>query len=64
MERKVLGLHIVADPEIGHGKPTFIGTRLFISDVIEMVAEGMDWDTIIWECHGSITKEAIAEAFN
>jgi hypothetical protein len=27
-----------------------------------MVAEGMAWETIIEQWHGSITKEAIAEA--
>jgi uncharacterized protein (DUF433 family) len=62
MERIELGEYIVADPKICHGQLTFKGTRLFVSDVLEMVAEGMDWDHIIWECHGSIKKEAIAEA--
>jgi hypothetical protein len=27
-----------------------------------MVASGMAWDTIIEQCHNSITKEAISEA--
>ena len=62
MSTKIIGRYIVADPNICHGKPTFRGTRLFVTDVIEMVAEGMDWDAIIRQCHGSITKEAIAEA--
>jgi uncharacterized protein (DUF433 family) len=62
MERIEFGQHIVADPDICHGQLTFKGTRLFVSDVLEMVAERMDWDRIIWECHGSISKEAIAEA--
>jgi len=62
MERVELGTYVVSDPKICHGKLTFRGTRLFVSDVLGMVAEGMDWDRIIWECHGSITREAIAEA--
>jgi uncharacterized protein (DUF433 family) len=62
MERIELGEHIVADPHICHGRLTFRGTRLFVSDVLEMVADGMDWDAIISECHGSIPREAIAEA--
>jgi uncharacterized protein (DUF433 family) len=62
MKRKQYGRYIVADPEICHGKLTFVGTRIFVSDVVEMVAQGMDWDKIIWECHGSIMKEAIVEA--
>lgn len=59
---QLLGRFIVADPEICHGKPTFRGTRIFVSDVLEMVAEGMAWETIIEQWHGSITKEVIAEA--
>lgn len=30
--------------------------------VIEMIAEGLAWETIIEECHHSISREAIAEA--
>lgn len=59
---KILGRYIVADPKICHGKPTFRGTRVFVSDVLEQVASGMAWETIIEEWHDSITKEAIAEA--
>jgi uncharacterized protein (DUF433 family) len=62
MKRKVLGKYIVADPEICHGRVTFAGTRLFVKDVLDMVAEGMDWDAIIQQCHGSISREAIREA--
>ena len=58
----ILGRYIVADPKICHGTPTFRGTRIFVSDVLEMVAEGTDWETIIEEWHNSITHEAIAEA--
>lgn len=57
-----MGRFIVADPEICHGKPTFKGTRIFVEDVLDQVAEGMDWDSIIEEWHNSITKEAITEA--
>jgi hypothetical protein len=27
-----------------------------------MFTEGKDWETIIQECHGSISRESIAEA--
>ena len=30
--------------------------------VLEMLADGMAWETIIERCHNSITKDAIAEA--
>ena len=61
-EAKLLGRYIVTDPKICHGKPTFRGTRIFVSDVLEMVAEGVVWETIIEQWHNSITPEAIAEA--
>jgi uncharacterized protein (DUF433 family) len=62
MNRNRVGQYIVADPEICHGKPTFSGTRIMVSQVLEQVASGMVWEAIIEEWRGSITKEAIAEA--
>ena len=62
MAAEVLGRYIVADPDICHGKLTFRGTRIMVSDVLEQVASGLAWETIIGEWHDSITKEAIAEA--
>jgi uncharacterized protein (DUF433 family) len=62
MSRKLVGRYIVTDPNICHGKPTFRGTRVFVSDVLEQVASGMAWETITEEWHNSITEEAIAEA--
>lgn len=62
MKRKVLGRYIVADPEICHGKPTFTGTRIMVWQVLELVAMGMDWDTISQRWSGRISREAIAEA--
>ena len=62
MSWKLMGRYIVTDPEICHGKPTFHGTRIMVSQVLEQVASGMAWEAIIEEWRGSITKEAIAEA--
>jgi len=56
-----MGRYIVTDPEICHGKPTFRGTRILVADVLEQVADGLAWETIIEEWRGSITHEAIAE---
>ena len=61
-QRKLLGRYIVADPEICHGKPTFIGTRVMVVQVLRRVAKGMSWDEIMAEWPGSLSKEAIAEA--
>ncbi len=61
-QAKLLGRHIVADPKICHGKPTFRGTRIMVWQVLEMVADGLAWESIIEQCHNSISKDAIAEA--
>jgi uncharacterized protein (DUF433 family) len=61
-QRKLLGRYIVADPEICHGKPTFLGTRIMVAQVLKQVAKGSSWDAIIAEWRGAVTKEAIAEA--
>lgn len=53
---------MVVDPEICHGKPTFLGTRIMVAQVLKQVARGMPWDVIAAEWQGSVTKDAIAEA--
>jgi uncharacterized protein (DUF433 family) len=60
--RALLGYHMVADPEICHGKPTFVGTRIMVAQVLKQVAKGMSWDAITAEWRGAVTKDAIAEA--
>ena len=60
---KLLGRYIVADPAICHGKPTFRGTRIFVSDVLEMVAEGLAWETIIEQWHNRASCESVIHAF-
>ena len=60
--KKFLGRYIVADPAICHGKPTFLGTRIMVWQVLRQVARGMPWDEITAEWRGSVSKDAIAEA--
>jgi uncharacterized protein (DUF433 family) len=62
MAGRLIGRYIVTDPGICHGKPTFRRTRILVSDVLEQIADGMAWETVIQEWHGSISREAIAEA--
>ena len=62
MKQKMIGRHIVTDPEICHGKPTFRGTRIMVWQVLDQVANGMAWETIEEEWGGKVTKDAIAEA--
>ena len=62
VKAQMMGRHIVTDARICHGKPTFRGTRVLVSDVLDQVAGGLAWDTIIEEWNESITKDAIKEA--
>lgn len=57
-----LSKHIVADPRILHGAPSFRGTRIPVAVVLEQVADGMPWDDIVWAWDGGVPREAIAEA--
>ena len=59
---KALGRYIVADPEICHGKPTFLGTRIMVAQVLRQVSKGISWDAITAEWRGAVSREAIAEA--
>jgi uncharacterized protein (DUF433 family) len=62
MKTKSIGRYLCADRAICHGQLTFRGTRILVSDILELVAADMNWDEIIRECHGSISRAAIAEA--
>ena len=61
-KRKEFGQYIVADPEICGGQLTFKGTRIFVKDVLAMLAKGYDWDRISSEFDGRLSHETIAEA--
>ena len=52
---------IVVDPKVCHGKPVFKGTRVLVSDVLEMLAEGMSINEILEE-YPQLNKEMILEA--
>ena len=62
MNQSLYGRHIVSDRDICHGKPTFRGTRILVADVLDQVAEGLAWESIMEEWRGAVTREAIAEA--
>jgi len=62
IQKKNIGRYIVSDPKICHGKLTFKGTRVFVDDVLGMVAEGYSWNYIEEQWNGAVTKEAIKEA--
>jgi uncharacterized protein (DUF433 family) len=60
--RKALGRYVVVEPSVCHGQPTFRGTRILVTDVLEQVASGMAWEAIMEEWRGALSKEAIGEA--
>jgi len=57
-----LGRHIVADPEICGGQPTFKGTRIMVWIVLEQLDRGLSWPKIVREWDGKVSEEAIGEA--
>jgi len=60
--KRMIGRFVIADPEICHGQPTFRGTRILVADVLEQVAAGIAWETIVEEWRGNVSSDAIAEA--
>jgi uncharacterized protein (DUF433 family) len=61
-EKRVLGRYVVADPAVCHGELTFRGTRIFVADVLEQVASGLAWESIVESWRGAVSQAAIAEA--
>lgn len=55
--------HIIIDPDICHGKPTFKGTRIMVWQVLEMLEAGVGVKEII-EAFPSITPKAIKAALH
>jgi uncharacterized protein (DUF433 family) len=60
--RVELGEHIVADPEICHGKPTFKGTRIMVWQILDELAHGMTPEEIVKAWGGRVSRAAIAES--
>jgi uncharacterized protein (DUF433 family) len=57
----LIGRHVVADPAVCHGQPTFRGTRILVADVLEQISAGMAWESIVEEWRQQIPRDAIAE---
>jgi uncharacterized protein (DUF433 family) len=53
--------HIVADPNICHGKAVFRGTRIMVWQVLELLEAGETLESIL-RAYPSLTKEAVKEA--
>jgi uncharacterized protein (DUF433 family) len=62
MAKRMIGRYVVADPAICHGQPMCRGTRILVADIMEQVAGGTAWETIVEEWRGNVSPDAIAEA--
>jgi len=60
-KRQKLGQFIVSDPEICHGKLTFVGTRIMVRTVLAYLASGksVEWVVSEWP---QLPREAVEEA--
>lgn len=55
--------NITADPKVCHGKHVFRGTRILVSDIIELLAAGEPIERILEEYPG-LNREMIREALD
>ncbi len=53
--------YIIVDSRICHGKPVFRGTRVLVSDVLELLASGWNVEDILEE-YPQLNEEMIREA--
>ena len=53
--------YIVIDSNICHGKPTFKGTRIMVSVVLEMLEKGAPVEEIV-DAYPSLTPKHVKEA--
>lgn len=56
-----LGKHIVADPKICHGKPTYKGTRIMVWQILEALGKGESLDELAKSWGGRVSRDAILE---
>ncbi len=63
MKKVFVNKYIVADPTICHGKPTFVGTRVMVWQVLEMLAAGKMEESIL-KALPSLEKQHIKAALD
>jgi len=52
---------IVVDARVCHGRPVFRGTRVLVSDVLEMLGAGMSLEEVLEE-YPQLTREMVLVA--
>ena len=56
--------YIITDPEICHGKPTFKGTRIMVSTILQLLGAGMSIDEIRKDYYPQLSRESILSVFD
>jgi len=54
---------IELNPKVCNGKPVIRGTRITVSVILEQIAEGISWDTLLAN-YPELEKEDIKAALN
>ena len=62
MARIEIGKYLAVDPRVCRGLLIFRGSRILVSDALEMVRAGHTPEAVAREYHGIITPEAVREA--
>jgi uncharacterized protein (DUF433 family) len=62
MARIEIGKYLAVDPRVCRGRLIFRGSRILVSDALDMVRAGSTPETVAREYHGIITPEAVREA--
>ena len=50
---------IAVNPQIRFGKPCVAGTRIAVQSVLELIKEGLSFETIIQDCYPDLEVEDI-----
>jgi uncharacterized protein (DUF433 family) len=64
MARIEIGKYLASDPRVCRGRLIFKGTRILVSDAIELVQAGYTPDGVAKQYRGLITPEAVREALS
>lgn len=62
MARVEIGRYLVTDPRVCGGRLVFKGTRVLMSDALELLKAGFNPEEVSREYGGLVTPEAIREA--
>jgi len=63
MRKIIINKHIVADPDICHGKPTFKNTRIMVWQILELLEAGESLKDI-YSAYPTLPKGAVEAALH